>query len=573
MVKLVPRGSPFNPAALSVVSYNLLAPLYVRPLDARTGCVQAFAAFQWAEPADEVLDWDVRRPRLLKELESCGADVICLQEVQFDDSGNGEFSLPKWLQLPDYLFRVPPARELLAIANRNRRVLGSRSAVGNAVLYRTDRLSLVEQRGTGGKDQLQGVGVCVRGQPGSALAALGPTAVLSVHLDATSEEKRVRQLSKCLERARQLGTREVIIAGDLNTEMWSGSCVEAFVAGGEEPTEEELERECASALRLTSAGEGEGEGSEAGDGEADGEDVAAGAATGAAEANGGGREGGGKRERSSDEGGGGGGGGGGGDDDASDTGGNPSPTAEQLEAWRQLRVAAREASAEHRIWLSRVPTGATRSAWPHGQEGPPCGAWRLDHILHSARTLQADTAWEALEADAAAARDGLPNRACPSDHLPVGAAFMVTPPPALPAEASRALAARVVSLTRAQATERAALAEELGALQAALAEEQAAQAAAAPPAEAPVVASAPKGKAKGKGKAKTQPSEAEITLLRARRERERELKAAHREQRVGFVSGLAELELDELECWVGPSEWDERGAEAAGVDALLKAAP
>ena len=66
---------------------------------------------------------------------------------------------------------------------------------------------------------------------------------------------------------------------------------------------------------------------------------------------------------------------------------------------------------------------------------------------------------------------------------------------------------------------------------------------------------------------------AEIALLRARRERERELKAAHREQRVGFVSGLAELELDELECWVGPSEWYDRGAEAAGVDALLKAAP
>ena len=28
----------------------------------------------------------------------------------------------------------------------------------------------------------------------------------------------------------KLGTREVIIAGDLNTEMLSGSCVEAFVA-------------------------------------------------------------------------------------------------------------------------------------------------------------------------------------------------------------------------------------------------------------------------------------------------------------------------------------------------------
>ena len=64
-----------------------------------------------------------------------------------------------------------------------------------------------------------------------------------------------------------------------------------------------------------------------------------------------------------------------------------------------------------------------------------------------------------------------------------------------------------------------------------------------------------------------------LALLRARRERERELKAAHRAQREGFVSALAELELDALECWLAPSEWYERGEEAAGVDALLKAAP
>jgi len=48
-------------------------------------------------------------------------------------------------------------------------------------------------------------------------------------------------------------------------------------------------------------------------------------------------------------------------------------------------------------------------------------------MLRSARTLHAEAAWEALEADEAAARDGLPNRACPSDHLPVGACFLVTP--------------------------------------------------------------------------------------------------------------------------------------------------
>ena len=48
-------------------------------------------------------------------------------------------------------------------------------------------------------------------------------------------------------------------------------------------------------------------------------------------------------------------------------------------------------------------------------------------MLHSARTLHAEAAWAALEADDASARDGLPNRACPSDHLPVGACFLVTP--------------------------------------------------------------------------------------------------------------------------------------------------
>ena len=82
-----------------------------------------------------------------------------------------------------------------------------------------------------------------------------------------------------------------------------------------------------------------------------------------------------------------------------------------------------------------------------------------------------------------------------------------------------------------------------------------------------------KNKGKGKGKGKAPPTEAEIALLRARRERERELKAAQREQRERLVAGLAELEMDELESWLDPAEWNERGAEAAGLAALLKAAP
>ena len=64
-----PRGSLLTaPERLTIASYNLLAPIYVRPIDERTGTVQGFAAFEWASAED--LDWERRRPRLLAELEA-----------------------------------------------------------------------------------------------------------------------------------------------------------------------------------------------------------------------------------------------------------------------------------------------------------------------------------------------------------------------------------------------------------------------------------------------------------------------------------------------------------------------
>eukprot|EP00951_Prasinocladus_malaysianus_P036185 scaffold378961_cov25-Prasinocladus_malaysianus.AAC.1 len=68
------------------------------------------------------------------------------------------------------------------------------------------------------------VGVCLRGLPGTGLEALGPTAVFSVHLDATSEAQRVSTLRRCLEGARAMGTRSVVVAGDMNSEAKLGSC-------------------------------------------------------------------------------------------------------------------------------------------------------------------------------------------------------------------------------------------------------------------------------------------------------------------------------------------------------------
>ena len=245
----VPRGTFFHrtPSQLSILSYNLLAPLYVRPIDERTGTVQAFAAFPWA--SEQALAWEARRPQLLAELVSAQADVVCLQEVQFEHDGDAGFAVPQWLRLEGYEQVIPAQEQLEQMALRNERVLRSKTAIGNALLYRSDRLEDAEHEQMGdaarrdpgeappvvsqGKskakpstrtrgDATTRVSVCVRGRAGSPLSQLGRLAVFAVHLDATKEDTRVKQLSKCLEMARSCyGTRSAIVAGDLNTEVRS----------------------------------------------------------------------------------------------------------------------------------------------------------------------------------------------------------------------------------------------------------------------------------------------------------------------------------------------------------------
>lgn len=60
------------------------------------------------EPADEVLNWNVRYPKIIEELQRSEADVICLQEVQFESDGNGGFKLPSFISqsLDGYSYRI-----------------------------------------------------------------------------------------------------------------------------------------------------------------------------------------------------------------------------------------------------------------------------------------------------------------------------------------------------------------------------------------------------------------------------------------------------------------------------------
>ncbi|CAK9112061.1 unnamed protein product, partial [Durusdinium trenchii] len=239
-----------EPRYVSVLSYNLLAPAFVRPVDLRTGEIQPFAAFQWA--SEEDLDWETRKRKLLEQLRSWHADVVCLQEVQFHTEPDGSFSLPEWIEeLEGYTACLPGDKYLTQIADRNERVLANRVAVGCALLFRSDRLVRSSREEAGG-DPNTLVCACLEGRPESDLRCLESTAFFSVHLDAQSEEKRVDQLRKCLDKARALGTRDAIFAGDFNTECLPGSCVRAFISP-EQPSDADMLRECASALRIASA--------------------------------------------------------------------------------------------------------------------------------------------------------------------------------------------------------------------------------------------------------------------------------------------------------------------------------
>ena len=231
---------------LVVASYNLLAPLFVRPIDKRTGAVQPFAAFAWVP--DDVLAWPARRDALAAQVRrvAATADVVCLQEVEFEGSDRAP---PAWLvdALGDgWTVTPPPPRDLERHAQRNERVLGRATAVAACVCV--GRGWRVAWTGEGNATQRVLVGV--------AKGDGAEVAVASAHLDAGSEEKRVGMVLGIMDAARsKLGggrNLRLVIAGDLNAELDAGSALGAMV--GDESADGAARaaarrRACAVALR------------------------------------------------------------------------------------------------------------------------------------------------------------------------------------------------------------------------------------------------------------------------------------------------------------------------------------
>jgi len=366
------------------------------------------------------------------------------------------------------------------------------------VLYRTDRLETYERKMNSINTR---VAICIRGRRGTLLEPLGRTVVMSLHLDARSEESRVEQLTKCLAMVREAGVREVILAGDFNTECKSGSCVGALLPSAVQPSSSDMARECASAHRLNVDGDG---------------DKAAG--------------------------------------DASCSTKERLPSEQQLDSWRALWNKSRDASGKHRIELSHVLTGPTRAAYDAGSDSGPCVSWRLDHILYHARTLALRGTWEALEADPVSAASGIPNHSCPSDHLPVAAVFEPSPTPVLAEDERIALRTRLDVLEEKHVADWNMLAKEIAILD----PTPAVKAPAPSDSEAVVDGAPPKKKQKGATK-KGRQSEEMIAFIREGRRRRKELGAQHSDERRAFVNCLGELERDSLEEWLSIDDWAETG--------------
>ncbi len=398
-----------------MLSWNMLAPLYVRNVDTRTNRVAHYASYPWAEPATELLDWDQRRPRILDALRSADADVICLQEVQFERTADG-FGLPSWLadglaSPGNYAVRIPEQRALDSHAARNKRVLNCEAPIGCALLWRADLLEAADD--AAGYEQslrlqceqaetkwaravfqrrlnalheqrellalragVACVSACVRGAEGSALSGLSRLAIFSVHLAAMHEDRRVHQLQNCYESARVIyGTRHVLIAGDFNSELRPGSCARALIRGdGPNAAIEAALRHGRGAAGAESRKLPEGP-----------RDVDL------------------QRECGLVHG---------------------LDHEHELPAWRELHGTAERTVERLRIHTLRVPSEGTLSAYPPGEDEGPCRPRRVDHALYSPEVLSPASRWETLEArPSSEVERGTPNYTCPSDHLPLGVAF------------------------------------------------------------------------------------------------------------------------------------------------------
>ena len=567
-VKNYKNGVPLPSCAVSISSFNLLAPLYIRPIDTRTGKVQPFAAFDWIseEDSDEVLGDSARLPKLLKRLQSCGNDFICVQELQLERKISNDSSedsqikgararrsrkedcnhsdtnptnkcsyfLPEWISPlvthsslaisssndgAVYSVVLPDQSELQKIGERNLRVLRTNAAVTNAIFYRSDKWKPISSSGSNENANGSTTNCVIQGfvpvefgdKIPNTINQFDPLVVVSIHLDARSEEKRVQQLQRCLElctKYSEMSIPPIVIAGDYNCEQFRGSCVYEFLHkdNGQSthelhhgvPTEQDIKDECAKALRLSSM---------------------------------------------------------------------VSPDDVQMKSWNDLRDTTSKFVHDNCFVLRRIDTGTTRVAYNHDDEvvenaitnatvsvereqKREMEQWHLDHIMYTALTLDPIAKWSTLEDDGYSTKVGLPNVIVPTDHLPIAAAFQMKCSPRLDDDTRTKLTTSCNELETRQRLELDSLQSELERTRTELEQKHAA-----------TNADNEDGSQKTK-KAKKKPPPEIIDHIRHSRAANKELKSRHQAERYYFIKDLAVLERMELQYFLDGMScriWAENG--------------
>jgi mRNA deadenylase 3'-5' endonuclease subunit Ccr4 len=132
---------------LRVASYNLLADCYVRVPE------QPWNAF--LSVSDEDINWSSRRSKISEELLRADADIICLQEVMFEEI-DGVWALPAWLYSELLIqhgyvgvMQGLPQKEISKNAERNLRQVGRRIPTGVATFYRRDKFAIAGEPKSG----------------------------------------------------------------------------------------------------------------------------------------------------------------------------------------------------------------------------------------------------------------------------------------------------------------------------------------------------------------------------------------------------------------------------------------
>eukprot|EP00984_Skeletonema_dohrnii_P018664 scaffold8765_cov114-Skeletonema_dohrnii-CCMP3373.AAC.6 len=500
---------------ISISSFNLLAPLYVRPIDQRTGEIQPFAAFEWVKD-DDLLRNETRLPRLLTCLENCGTDFICVQELQLERAEESlspsssdtrpPFVLPSWIKplLSKYQIILPSQPQLDKIAERNRRVLLADVAVTNGIFYNLNKwVPDSSNKQSNGDDEH--TNTCITQAFRSVDSDDASIVISSIHLDASREEKRCAQIQRCLGQTASFSSHlpyalPLIIAGDYNCELSIGSCVSAFITNapddstssqpkeGEEDTKSGMEehkiRECASALRIPLT----------------------------------------------------------------------SVTPDNVKHWHSLYDDVKTYVYDNCWVLKRAKTGPTRMALDHDESNDNTTEsnelclkpWKLDHFVYTSNTLEAIKYWSTLEDDAESFKTGLPNERVPSDHLPLAAMFKILPHAQLDEGLRKQLIASLEELELKQDADTrstvAAIDKEKIDLEEKLQSQELV-------------------KVEEKPKRKKKPHPEMIQHIRQSRALKKQLKQTQTKEREQFVSGRCVLERMELQhaLEMTCNEWIEKG--------------